>query len=438
MFYLKRSGSFFLALFLLAACVRLPFSNQTGTPSQFSSGTAVSTSSVNVQPTRAVLVTPEVPPSVRVWLPEEFDPANGTPAGNLLKARLEAFEGSHPGVNIEIRTKAQSGPGGLLEALTTASNAAPSTLPDLIALPRPFLEAAALKGLLHPYDGVSSALDGADWYEYARQLGHIQNSTYGLPFAGDALALIYDAQKYSPLATDWVSLTGLGEPLYFPAADPQAAFTMAEYLAGGWQVQDEQGKLALNAPGLAAVLSFYRQAGQNGVMPEWLVNFLDEDQIWEEVNASRASLAIVSISRYLKARLNAGLPEQIRVAPLPTRDGKVYSLANGWVWALGSPLAERQKLAVELAEYLTEAEFLGRWSQAAGYMPSRPGAVQWWSDVQMRSAVDQLASSSRLQPSVDVTSTLGPALQSAVVRVLKEGADPLEAAQTAAQSLHVP
>ncbi|MDO9130711.1 MAG: hypothetical protein Q7U34_12675, partial [Anaerolineales bacterium] len=57
---------------------------------------------------------------IRVWLPPELDPSNGTPAGNLLKTRLDEFSAAHPGLKLEVRVKAESGPAGLLESLAAA------------------------------------------------------------------------------------------------------------------------------------------------------------------------------------------------------------------------------------------------------------------------------------------------------------------------------
>ena len=95
------------------------------------------------------------------------------------------------------RIKALEGAGGLLEILVAANVAAPLALPDLVLLPRPTLESAALKDLLYPYDGLTNIMDDASWFEYARQLAHVQSSTYGIPFAGDAMVLAYHPSSSS-------------------------------------------------------------------------------------------------------------------------------------------------------------------------------------------------------------------------------------------------
>ena len=104
------------------------------------------------------------PIELLLWLPPEFDPANGSPAGKLLQERLDSYTAQRADVRIETRVKASSGTGGLLDSLSTANAAAPLAVPDLVLLPRTSLEIAALKGLLIPYDGLSNAMNADDWY----------------------------------------------------------------------------------------------------------------------------------------------------------------------------------------------------------------------------------------------------------------------------------
>ena len=65
------------------------------------------------------------PQVLRIWLPPEFDPQAETPAADILRARLEEFTRRRAGMRIEVRVKAVEGPGGLLDALSSASAAAP-------------------------------------------------------------------------------------------------------------------------------------------------------------------------------------------------------------------------------------------------------------------------------------------------------------------------
>jgi hypothetical protein len=158
-----------LLLLALAGCSNLPLFS--GGDSQ--SGTLVPAAGITSTPalTGDAEQTPAVPDAtlnaalettnslVRIWLPPEFDPDGDSPASVLLKDRLEQFALENPDVRLDARVKSLTGTGGLLEALTAAHVSAPLALPDLVLLPRPMLESAALKGLLTPYDGLTTMLD---------------------------------------------------------------------------------------------------------------------------------------------------------------------------------------------------------------------------------------------------------------------------------------
>src|SRR5574340_1051384 len=129
--------------------------------------------------------------TVVLWVPPQFNPGSGTPAGDQLQKRLDQFMEVNPGLLVETRVKGASGPGGLLESLTSSAVAAPDAMPSIVALNRSDLEQAALKSLILPLDGLMSATKATDVYPYAQALGRIHNSTFGIPIAGDVLILFY-------------------------------------------------------------------------------------------------------------------------------------------------------------------------------------------------------------------------------------------------------
>ncbi|MBU4225994.1 MAG: extracellular solute-binding protein, partial [Chloroflexi bacterium] len=287
--------------------------------------------------------------SIRVWLPPQLDPSNGTPAGNLLKTRLDEFSAAHPGLRLEVRVKAESGPAGLLESLAAARQAAPSALPDLIALSYRDMESAATKGLIYPLDNLTGVLTGSDWYDYAHQLAQSQEATFGLPFAGDALVLVYrdtvraantggtpvrDGNEYfapsasGELPPEWSLIQASQVELAFPAADPQALVTLALYQSAGGSLVDSQGRPALDPQILTQVLTFY----QNGGFSPSVVQYANDDQAWQAFRAGRADAVITWASNYLRAA-----PNDYAALPLPglrrvgAAHGSPYSLADGWV-----------------------------------------------------------------------------------------------------------
>ncbi|HNT25437.1 MAG TPA: extracellular solute-binding protein [Anaerolineales bacterium] len=430
------SKRFFL-IYLLAAVILVSCGPAQPTPAATATPAAIQASPT---PTGAATQGPGAeaasPLTLKLWLPPDFDPNSNTQASELLRAQLDTFAASHPDVRLEVRVKALEGPGGLLDSLYAASAAAPLALPDLIALPRPLLEAAALKGLVYSYDGLTAIMDQDGWYSYAQQLAHLQSSIFGLPFAGDALVLVYRPATLETPPGNWADVTALGSPLLFSASDPEALFTLALYQSAGGPIQDEQGRPTLDQETLAQVFSFYRQSAQSGVMPYWLTQYETEEQVWAAFADGQASMAVAWLGYYLN---HAGtLPVIATAAPIPTADGTPYTLATGWVWALASPDPLHRQVSAELAEHLVDPAFLAQWTPAAGYLPVHQTTPEGWSDASLRSLTGRVALSARLTPSIDLLSGLGSAMRTAVVQVLKQQSDANVAAEAAAAQLNQP
>src|SRR5690349_8300572 len=130
---MKRLRFFVLMAWLLAACQNVPTATAPAATATGAAGTAVATAPA-VTPLAGTPTgdepTPTAPGVLRLWLPPEFTPDVNTPGGRVLAAQLQAFELAHPGLAVEVRTKAAGGVGGLLNSLVTAANVAPSGLPD--------------------------------------------------------------------------------------------------------------------------------------------------------------------------------------------------------------------------------------------------------------------------------------------------------------------
>jgi multiple sugar transport system substrate-binding protein len=428
--YISCLSSIFLVI--LVACAGFP-QGGTAVPSETTAPTETAPPSVTSTP---ALPSPEATNSqviLTIWLPPQFDPDSDSLAGSLLQARLNEFSKRRPGVRIVTRIKAMTGPGGLLDSLTTASAAAPLAVPDLIALPYDLMEAAALKGLLHPYDNLTTVLDEPDWYGYAQELAHLQGSIYGLPFAGDALVLVQrsDVGLVSPV--DWATVLELQKPLGFPAADPLALFSIALYQANGGVIRDEQGRPFLDAVILSEVLEFFAQAVEVDVMPYWLTQYQADEQIWEAFQENRTDVVATWISHYLAEPL-----ENASITPLPTPNGDLYTLADGWVWGLSTRQDVHTELAIELAEFLTASSFLAAWTDAAGYLPPRSTSLNAWTEASLQETIGPISSSAHLLPTADILTSVGVPMQQATVQILKQQDDPVTAAQAAATSLTAP
>jgi ABC-type glycerol-3-phosphate transport system substrate-binding protein len=365
-----------------------------------------------------------------VWVPPVFDPSSGTPAGNLLKERLQAFELENPGLQVSVRIKAVDGPASLLDTLTAASAAAPAALPDLVALSQADLENAALKGLLVPLDGLAKTPHEPDWFAFTRQLAILQGSTFGLPFAADSLVLVYRPARVKGPFPDWDSLLTQASPLAFPVSDPEALLTLSLYQSLDGPLQDGQGRPVISADPLSQVLQDFERGVDRGVFPSWLTPYETGAQTWQAFDEQRSDLLITWVSAYLAER-----PPDGAVQPLPGLGEASPNLATGWVWALSSPQPDRQQAAAQLAEFLVDPVFLAAWTEAAGFLPTRPTALAAWQSQELQTLLSPILLSARTLPSTDLLSTLGPVLREATLQVVKDGVDPVQAAEKASERL---
>jgi|SRR5688572_411418 len=384
----------------LSTPLALPQISPTPTPVPVTS-TPEETEASNATPTAPAASQPRI---LRIWLPPQFDPNTATSSASLLRQRLADFEEEHPGLELEVRIKADEGEASLVNSLSVTSMAAPTVLPDLVLLSRPALEAASLKGLLHPIEGLSATLDDPNWYGYARQVGQIQNTGYGLPFAGDALVLVYRSEVER--ISNWNDIVASENPLVFAAGDPKALVGLSLYVSANGELLDTQGRPTLNQEVLTRVLTMISDGVLAGVFSPSLENMVSDEQVLQAYLGERANMAIYWASNYRA-------PQGQFTLPLPGLEETTFSFGTGWVWALAGSNTENQQLAVELADYLVADDFLGEWTNASGYLPTRPSTVDP-EDVNMNAILE----SAQLIPSNDVLTVLGPIMQNAISRVL--------------------
>jgi ABC-type glycerol-3-phosphate transport system substrate-binding protein len=193
-------------------------------------------------------------------------------------------------------------------------------------------------------------------------------------------------------------------------------------------LQDSQGHPALNEGVLAEILSLYVPGTENDFISPQVINYENNEQVWDAFREQRGNLAVSWTSRFLNDDTT-----QLALAPLPGFETANYTLATGWSWALAGSSPENQPLAVELAEFLSESQFLAEWSETAGYLPTRPSSLSPWEDARMQLVLTQIAESAILVPSEDQLVSIGPVFNEAVFSVLSGELLPSEAAQAAVE-----
>ena len=181
---------------------------------------------------------------------------------------------------------------------------------------------------------------------------------------------------------------------------------------------------------LAEVLSLYKPDIENQFISPQVINYENDEQAWNAFREQRGNLVVSWTSRFLNEQTLS-----LALGTLPGLETGQYTLATGWSWALAGSNPENQALAVELAEFLSEEQFLAEWSQAAGYLPTRPTALSSWEDARIQTILTQAAESANLVPSDDLLVTVGPIFTEAILSVLNGKQLPAEAAQSIIEQL---
>ncbi|NPV84548.1 MAG: extracellular solute-binding protein [Anaerolineae bacterium] len=371
--------------------------------------------------------------ALTIWVPPSIYPDDDALTAQLFADHLSTFSQHIPGTQINVRIKAATGAGGIMESLIAASAVAPAAMPSLVALQRQDMETAALKGLLFPLDGSTTALQDSDWYDYARQLAQIQNVSFGLPFGADALLIAVRSNKPIQPSNDWNSLLNQNQPLLFPAADPQALLTLQLYLSAGGSLTNETGQPALEPEILSNVLTLYANGAQQGIFPLSLAQYEDYQQTWQAYTEQRFDRLVTWNTFYM-----ANQQPDSNVFLLPSLGEQPFALTTGWLWAVTDPLPERRQTSIRLAEFLVEPGFLSSWTSSRGYVPVRPSSVQSEMGTNTIDILETLARSATIYPTQDIMSSISPVLQEATLSVIRLQYNPEQAAKNAADKLQPP
>jgi ABC-type glycerol-3-phosphate transport system substrate-binding protein len=272
----------------------------------------------------------------------------------------------------------------------------------MVALNRSDLEAAALKGLVYPIDGLTAVVEDSDWYPYARELARVQNSTFGLPFAGDALVLVNrTAEGQTAIPGTWPELLAENRLIIFPADDNQGLVTLALYRSTGGLVQDLQGRPNLDADFLQQVLQNDKDGIGRGSFPVWLTQLQTMGQAWQAFMENQGSGVITWSSNYL-----ADLPPDASIAPLPSLGSSPFTLATGWCWALTDTDPLRRESTLKLMEFLTDSEFLAQLTEASRFLPTRPTALTVWTNQSLQPILNQVLLAAEVRPANELLASL--------------------------------
>ncbi len=412
-----------LCVLLFSACIPANETNGPATPTSTPSGVMQTTT-----PTESSQAADR---NLHIWLAPAFDPDNGSQAGELLQERLADFANRHPGVEIEVRIKAESGVGGLYQSLATASITAPSVLPDIIALNPDMLQTAASEELIVPLEQYLQAPSSPAWYDHTISISRLDGTLFGQPFASDTVILAYRTFRFHTPPLTWSEILAGPDSFLFPANDPQAKFTLAQYLALGGSLIDEAGNPQIDPIVLTEILSFYSSAKSSEILSAAALQYTSPTETWQALVSERATSATAPLSEFL-------VESDLRVfsaVPVPTQSEPGTGLAETWSWAIVNNDFDHQTLAAELIDWLTQPEFLGPWTHALGMLPPTTLALSQWPEGPETSLASSLVTIVQPDIAAETLDVVGTAIHQAVIAVIRDGVKPSNAAVDAAQSI---
>lgn len=373
-----------------------------------------------------------------VWVSEALSPSSETPGGQQMLAQLATFDELHPEVRVEVAAKLTTGPGSTLAYLRSAQAVAPSVLPDLALLDREALLQAAREDLVVPMDELVDPAIVEGLYPVAVGLGTVGDRLAGVPYVLQVQHVAYRDTLVDGPPSSFAAALNSPVPFVFPIGTVgnvnQTA--LAQYIAAGGTLADEEGTPLLDAGALAEVLTFYANAREANVIDPALFQMTDPAESWQLFLGRQAGMAVVTSTAFLA---DGGQVRSTGVTWLPTPDGSPFALATGWLWVVTTQEPERQAAAMTLFNFLMNPVNQGAFTQAAGWLPSQPGALAVWGDNDRYASFgDQLLRSAVPIPEPGIRATVGAAIQEALEDVLLSDVPPEQAASQAAQRVNPP
>lgn len=367
--------------------------------------------------------TPPIFYDLVLWIPPQFDPKGTSDASVMLGDRMKEFLAQNPQVNLDVRIKAGTGPGSMSDSLMGASSVAQSVLPSIVLFSRSDLVQAVNRNLLFPIEEVSSSVDESDWYEFAQNLAIFQGSAYGLPFASNALGLIYRKDSLSTSQPAWDEAIRQLDSLVFPAGEAETMITLALYQSAGGTFDPQVPLQKLSLEALTASLEIYDRARRSGVISRGVMDYQNDDQAWEAFNSNNSDAVITWANRMFFSE------EELKLALLPSLGENPFTIGTGWAWCLTEPDVQKRVYAAELVEFLSAPEFLVKWAPVSGFLPVRPSSLSGYTNEDLRSILAALLLSARLRPDRTSIEGISAEIRTAISEVVNGTNSPAQSAQ---------
>lgn len=321
---------------------------------------------------------PEQP--LRAWLPAPLISDESGVAFALLQEHTSVFS-SNNNIDVEYRIKDVGVTGGIMLSIRSASEVAPGALPDVALIRRRDFTPTQARQYLYSMETLFSSALISD-LGIALEFGQIPQdggmALYGLPYffevllavstqplAGAALGLrfddvlAHDATLLFPAARS----TGLNQTFYL------------QYLAAGGAAS-RNDVLAIDEDALFAVLEFYEQLVEQGLIPVDVLTYQTPADYRSEFlsQTDLAKIAIFTSSEFLP--MLDQYDRALFPSNIPTANGESLATRDGWLWVIITPDQTRQTLSARFLEWMTEPAFHAEFAKALYQLPTQPAILR--------------------------------------------------------------
>ncbi len=391
----------------------------------------------SVQPTAQALneTTPGTSITLTLWTIGPVSPEATGKAGEAFAQGIRSFERRYPNVTVVVKLKNETGKGSVLDYMRTASQVAPSVLPDVVVISLDELAAAGRAGVLTPLDTLVAPGLINDLLPGARAAGSVNGQLMGMPFEADLEHIVFSADKVTAPPLTWKDVLNTGVIYRFPARGVNGLVNdcfLIQYLSAGGHLLDEDGKPVLDEAILASVLDYYLRGVRAGVIPLDVLEAATTDDLWPWYVSSRYGVVHVRAQRYMRERLQLGWSQ---FAAIPTREGKPLTLVHGRALAITARDPSQQAIAARMIEWLLQPDNAVVWNQVTFSVPTRYATLQRLGNDTYLDFLRQQMEVALPTPSFLQYDQIGRVLQQAVVEVLSGDATPEEAAARAVNAL---
>lgn len=309
-----------------------------------------------------------------VWLPTFTGITTEGNAGAILTNAFHQFEQRNPGIRLDVQGKADTGASSLFNFLRSAQQVAPSILPDVVLLNTQQLWQIADLGMvngLHDDELPSEA----NFYGVANDSVTYRSQIIGIPYALDVTHLVYDSEFNATAPKTWQELFDTEKSLILPASEIGTTnATLLNYIGAGGALMADGGISSPDA--IANYFTFISQARQNSIIQPQLLDIPGYNATWRAFSSSRNDFALAQVNQFFP-NTTSGRPTNY--AAIPTNNGQIVTVADGWAFAILTDDTQRRVLALTLINELLDPQVQGAWSQAVARLPSQPTALAQWS-----------------------------------------------------------